>query len=307
MEQNNHELYHYGVKGMKWGVIRKRIVDRVNAHKKARDIDKEAKAKIREMQAKRRNDEIVKKAKANAAARVAAAKKDLDNKYPSAKQIEEAKKAAAAKRAEDAKKVEENPDVDTEPFYKTDGMTWNKRRILEKVEKEKRKQAAAKPKTIADMSDDELRQAINRMQLVNQYKNLMPEQKSKGKEAVSKYAGKLMDQVIVPVATDAGKKWLTKTVNKTLGLEVKADDYETLKKTYDTLKVKKDIQDMRKNLSKATNKELSELKDKHEKAKLERELSENKKKRLEFEKDSYYIGEDLKKIEEEKKKKKENN
>lgn len=305
MEQNNHELYHYGVKGMKWGVIRKKVVDRVNAHKTARTIDKEAKAKIKEMQAKRRNEEIVKRAKANAAARVAAAKQELNKQYPTAKQLEEAKKAAEAKRAENAKKVEEARKAKAEEQAKAKAE-----KDKQKAEEALKRAGGAKPKTIADMSDEELRRAINRMQLIDQYKKLVPEQKSKGKELVSKYGGKLVDQVIMPVALDAGKKYLTKTVNKALGLDVKSDDYETLKKSYDTLKVKKDIQDIKKTLSKTADKEMADLKAKHEKAKLEKELAEFEKNRLSAEKQADTLmkeKEEREKAEEEKKKKKENN
>ena len=68
-------------------------------------------------------------------------------------------------------------------------------------------------KTVKDMSDDELRQAINRLQLEQQYKNLSPKNVSKGK----KFVDIVINDVFKPAAIDMGKQvtksLMTKGVN----------------------------------------------------------------------------------------------
>ena len=68
-------------------------------------------------------------------------------------------------------------------------------------------------KTVEDMSDDELRQAINRLQLEQQYKNLSPKNVSKGK----KFVDTVKNDVLKPAAIDIGKQvaksLMTKGVN----------------------------------------------------------------------------------------------
>ena len=68
-------------------------------------------------------------------------------------------------------------------------------------------------KTVKDMSDDELRQAINRLQLEQQYKNLSPKNVSKGK----KFVDTVKNDVLKPAAIDMGKQvaksLITKGVN----------------------------------------------------------------------------------------------
>ena len=71
----------------------------------------------------------------------------------------------------------------------------------------------SKTKTVKDMSDDELRQAINRLQLEQQYKNLSPKNVSKGK----KFLDTVTNDVLKPAAIDMGKQvaksLMTKGVN----------------------------------------------------------------------------------------------
>ena len=69
-------------------------------------------------------------------------------------------------------------------------------------------------KSIKDMSDNELRNTINRLQLERQYQQLQPSHISKGK--------RFIDKVLAPAATDAGKQllkeWMLKEGKKALGL-----------------------------------------------------------------------------------------
>ena len=71
----------------------------------------------------------------------------------------------------------------------------------------------SKTKTVKDMSDDELRQAINRLQLEQQYKKLSPKNVSKGK----KFVDTVTNDVLKPAAIDMGKQvtksLMTKIVN----------------------------------------------------------------------------------------------
>lgn len=67
---------------------------------------------------------------------------------------------------------------------------------------------------IKDMSDEELRSVVTRLQLEQQYRQLRPEQVSAGK----KFANKVMNDVVAPAATEVGKNmlkdYMTKAVKK---------------------------------------------------------------------------------------------
>lgn len=57
---------------------------------------------------------------------------------------------------------------------------------------------------VKDMSDEELRRVVNRLQLEQQYRQLRPEQVSAGK----KFVDKVMNDVVAPAATEVGKNML---------------------------------------------------------------------------------------------------
>lgn len=61
-----------------------------------------------------------------------------------------------------------------------------------------------KKKSVSEMSDDELRKAISRLQLEKQYRDLTPQKVSSGKKFVSK----VMKQVVEPAVSDAGRQIL---------------------------------------------------------------------------------------------------
>lgn len=58
--------------------------------------------------------------------------------------------------------------------------------------------------SIKDMSDEELRAVVNRLNMEKMYKQLKPEQVSAGK----KFADKVMKDVVAPAATEVGKNML---------------------------------------------------------------------------------------------------
>lgn len=77
-----------------------------------------------------------------------------------------------------------------------------------------------KQKSIKDMSDDELRTVVNRMQLEQQYRNLNPQKVSAGR----KFAEGIATKVLIPAATEVGKKvvtaMLTEAAKKTTGFDL---------------------------------------------------------------------------------------
>ena len=77
----------------------------------------------------------------------------------------------------------------------------------------------AQTKSIKDMSDDELRKKIERIQLEQDYLQLDPKAVSRGKRITKR----VMDDMIVPAAVDIGKQVvksiMANGVNKVLSLE----------------------------------------------------------------------------------------
>ena len=94
-------------------------------------------------------------------------------------------------------------------------------------------------KVASEMTDDELRERTNRMQLEANYhnaaKNLAnanPVKASKGK----KFMDSLMNDVVAPAAKNAGREWLEKTLKDKLGLNKKdIDPIKKLEEEYKTL------------------------------------------------------------------------
>lgn len=114
---------------------------------------------------------------------------------------------------------------------------------------------APKKKTISDLSDDEIRARTNRLQMEKNYLDLQkqisafnPPQVSAGK----KFVQNVLDKVITPAATEAGKRLLTDYMNKkgkeVLGLDTKeaADGLDALGKEYKRLNYKKQINELNK-------------------------------------------------------------
>lgn len=82
---------------------------------------------------------------------------------------------------------------------------------------------STKKKSIKDMTDEELRAAINRKQLEDSYKSAYPQQVKKGNSFAKKVGGVLINDMVIPAATDIGKQvlrsYMAKGVNKALNLE----------------------------------------------------------------------------------------
>ena len=95
-------------------------------------------------------------------------------------------------------------------------MTNESRAIGSKSSKSTKSKETAKTqeKSVHEMSDDELRQRINRLQLERQYKQLKPAKVSVGR--------KIINDVIKPATKDASKQllkeWMVKAGKEALGL-----------------------------------------------------------------------------------------
>lgn len=74
---------------------------------------------------------------------------------------------------------------------------------------------AARPKTVSEMSDQELRAAIDRRRLEIEYARLNPQQVSRGR----KFAKVVLNDVVVPAAKNVGKAYLEKQMKQVLGLK----------------------------------------------------------------------------------------
>lgn len=107
-----------------------------------------------------------------------------------------------------------------------------------------KKAEPTKSKSISEMSDDELSKAINRARMEDQYKSLRPPVESKGK----KFASDLFKNVIAPAATNAGKAFLEKSLNKIgdklLKEQSDPDSTDAIKKKIEKLELKRKLKDL---------------------------------------------------------------
>lgn len=110
----------------------------------------------------------------------------------------------------------------------------------------KREQAIREGKLSAkDMSDEELYRALTRSRLSAEYERLNPPAVSKGK----KFASKVLNDVVIPASTNAGKKFLENALNKfgdNLLKDVKdPNSISELEKTAKKLELQKKIKDLK--------------------------------------------------------------
>lgn len=119
------------------------------------------------------------------------------------------------------------------------GMKWGKRKSVYKSSKEspgtqheelKNKKPSPKEHNIKALSDDELRNRINRIELENRYATLHPTHISRG-EKISK---RILHNMVLPAAEDVGKQliksMIVKGVNKKLNLHEDIKVYTNNKK-----------------------------------------------------------------------------
>lgn len=108
---------------------------------------------------------------------------------------------------------------------------------LEKEETAKAKQSNKK-KSLSDMTDDELKSAIARGRLEEEYKRYNPEKE--------KFSKRFIDDALKPAVVSAGKTILTNTLNKfgDMALEKAGLKTKDLKSVVDELRLKKDFNDL---------------------------------------------------------------
>lgn len=124
--------------------------------------------------------------------------------------------------------------------YGIKGMKWGVRRTEAQLARArgeqwnplKKKTASTKTsssssgekKKVSEMSDDELRRAVNRLQLEKQYRDLSPKSVSRGKRLFDT----AMKQVAIPAVTNASRSVLTdyieRELRKSTGLLPKGGD-----------------------------------------------------------------------------------
>ena len=198
------ELYHHGIRGMKWGVRRYQNKDGSLTAKGKKRYEAELK-KVRE-------EEKVLKARKATRAKI--------------EKLEARKKAAA----------DEKEALDT-----ADGKP-KKRKLFGRKEKVEE----APKKSIKDMSDIELYEAINRARMEDTYRQLRPDTVEK-----PKVFKKLVNDVVTPAATNAGKQLLENALKqagaKLLEGKVDPDSIEAMTKVRDKLKLKNEIEKLKKN------------------------------------------------------------
>ena len=208
------ELYHHGTKGMKWG--RRLYQNRdgsLTALGKKRYLNSDGTLNNRGKKMRKEEADALK-------AREAAVKKRESEARQKARQ--DAKKAEldARERALDSGKVP-------------------------KSTKAAQKAAAAETKSMKDMTDAEIKAAISRKQLEDQYRQAFPEQIPKGKQIADKF----LNEAIIPAAIKGGKDLLEKSIDKiakkALADKVNPNSIEGLTKIKEKLALQKSIKELR--------------------------------------------------------------
>lgn len=192
------ELYHWGIKGMKWGVRRYQNPDgSLTSAGRKRYIGSDGNLTKAGKKYYAKESERLKKER-----KVLNAQKRSEAKMA---KLEELRKGNNELKGKDEPEVVGN----------------------------------SKKKSVKDMTDQELNSAINRARMEDQYKQLRPEKTNDPK--FKKFMDKLVNDAVIPATVDAGKKAVTKMVDNMLKDKVNPNSYEALKKTYDALKIKTDI------------------------------------------------------------------
>lgn len=214
----NKELYHHGIKGMRWGIRRYQNKDgslTPRGKKRAAKLEEEYKAltgnKKKPKELKDMNSREI---------QAAINRKRLEEEYNSVMGTKQKGKY----------------DVDDDTDETTSAKGGNKPKNVD--ENQNGKDVNPVKKKMSEMTDDDLRAAIVRKQLEQQYKALNPEPVSKGKQI----ADTVIKDVVKPAAINIGKSFFEKKLKSVMKLD-DPNSYEALKRKADTLDVKKRLRE----------------------------------------------------------------
>ena len=115
-----------------------------------------------------------------------------------------------------------------------------------------------KKKSVKDMSDEELRREINRMQLEQSYLRMTGQNIEKGKSAVEIALGKMKESFVSTVAQKSGQILAERLVNSMLGVKDNKDNKDNSSKNNNSNK--NDIKEVKDSLTKEINSLKKEIK-----------------------------------------------
>lgn len=115
-----------------------------------------------------------------------------------------------------------------------------------------------KKKSVKDMSDEELRREINRMQLEQNYLRMTGQNIEKGKSAVEIALGKMKESFVSTVAQKSGQILAERLVNSMLGVKDNKDNKDNSPKNNNSNK--NDIKEVKDSLTKEINSLKKEIK-----------------------------------------------
>ena len=115
-----------------------------------------------------------------------------------------------------------------------------------------------KKKSVKDMSDEELRREVNRMQLEQNYLRMTGQNIEKGKSAVEIALGKMKESFVSTVAQKSGQILAERLVNSMLGVKDNKDNKDNSSKNNNSNK--NDIKEVKDSLTKEINSLKKEIK-----------------------------------------------
>ena len=115
-----------------------------------------------------------------------------------------------------------------------------------------------KKKSVKDMSDEELRREVNRMQLEQNYLRMTGQNIEKGKSAAEIALGKMKESFVSTVAQKSGQILAERLVNSMLGVKDNKDNKDNSSKNNNTNK--NDIKEVKDSLTKEINSLKKEIK-----------------------------------------------
>lgn len=199
----NNELYHHGILGQKWGIRRYQNADgSLTAAGRKRIQKEQTKALISEIKSNNKAERKKISAQGKIDAKIAKANAKAQAKI----EKEEAKVNARI-----------NKNIEKVKLKSTSKSDKEKDKDIDKKDKE------TKTKSIKDMTNDEIRAKITRLQLEKQLKELEPEKKGRIKTFISKF----VNDAVEPAAIEGSKRAFTNVTQAWLqnkfGIDINKD------------------------------------------------------------------------------------